>query len=217
MASDGKGETNREIGEKAKTRGIKVKMVHKANLERIAPGQVHQGLAAYYFPPAFLDIKDLIESVRTKDTASLVALDGVEDPRNLGAVIRTAEALGASGVIIPSRRTARITPAAVKSSAGAALKLPIMQVSNMDQAIRELKSGNFWVYGLEAGADRTIWEEKLTGRIVLVMGGEGKGLAKLTRERCDGLLSIPQKGTVASLNVSVAAAIALAEWVRQSQ
>lgn len=144
-------------------------------------------------------------------------LDGVEDPHNLGAVIRSAEVFGAAGVVIPGRRAAGLTPAVVKSSAGAALRTPPVEVSNLHQAIHLLKKSNVWVYGLDPAGTKVIWESDLTGSIAFVLGSEGGGLSRLTKDLCDDLIAIPRYGQVGSLNVSNTAAIVLAELRRQNR
>jgi 23S rRNA (guanosine2251-2'-O)-methyltransferase len=144
-----------------------------------------------------------------------VLLDGVEDPQNLGAIIRSALAAGAKGMIIPERRAAGLGDAAARTSAGAVAHLPVARVTNLPRAMEELKAAGYWLVGLDERAERRYTDVDLTGAIGLVLGGEGKGLHQLVRERCDFVVSIPTSGPVPSLNVSVAAGIALFEIVRQ--
>jgi 23S rRNA (guanosine2251-2'-O)-methyltransferase len=145
----------------------------------------------------------------------LVLLDGVEDPQNLGAVIRTALAAGAGGVVIPERRAAGLTEAAVRASAGAAAHLRVARVTNLARAMEEIKEAGYWLVGLDERAEKRHTEVDLTGAIAVVLGGEGKGLHQLVKERCDFVVSIPTSGPVRSLNVSVAAGVVLFEAVRQ--
>ncbi len=145
----------------------------------------------------------------------LVLLDGVEDPQNLGAVIRTALAAGAGGVVIPERRAAGLTEAAVRASAGAAAHLRVARVTNLARAMEEIKEAGYWLVGLDERAEKRHTDVDLTGAIAVVLGGEGKGLHQLVKERCDFVVSIPTSGPVRSLNVSVAAGVVLFEAVRQ--
>ena len=150
-----------------------------------------------------------------RPAALIVALDQVQDPHNLGAVARSAEAAGADGLVIPGRRSASVTPAAAKASAGAVEHLPIARVSNLAEYLARAKDEGAWVYGADADAPTTYTATDLTGKVVLVLGSEGSGLRRLVAERCDGLISIPLRGRVGSLNVSAAAAALLFEAVRQ--
>jgi 23S rRNA (guanosine2251-2'-O)-methyltransferase len=150
-----------------------------------------------------------------KENALLVALDQVQDPRNLGAVARSAEAAGAAGLVIPERRSAAITAVACKASAGAVEHLPIAHVRNLADWLAEAKEGGFWIWGADAGAKQAPWDVDLCGPTVLVMGGEGKGLRPRVAAACDGLIALPQRGKIDSLNVSAAAAALLFEAVRQ--
>ena len=150
-----------------------------------------------------------------KENALLVALDQVQDPRNLGAVCRSAEAAGAVGLVIPDRRSAEVTPTACKTSAGAVEHLPIARVRNLADWLTEAKQANFWIWGADADASQAPWDTDLTGPTVLVLGGEGKGLRPRVAASCDGSVALPQQGRTASLNVSAAAAALLFEAVRQ--
>jgi 23S rRNA (guanosine2251-2'-O)-methyltransferase len=145
----------------------------------------------------------------------IVVLDGVEDPRNLGAVLRTAEAAGVHGVIVPERRAAGLTPTVAKASAGALEHLPVIRAGNLNRVTETLKAENLWVYGLDPDAKAAYTELDYRGAIALVFGGEGKGIRPSMREKCDGLAKIPMRGRVSSLNVSAAAAIVLFETIRQ--
>jgi len=204
-----------ELEEWAAKSGVVLATAPRGDLDRLTGGAVHQGVVAYYRPPALRYLEDVLPA--TVAGAGLIMLDGVEDPHNLGAVIRSAEVFGAAGVVIPGRRAAGLTPAVVKSSAGAALRTPPVEVSNLHQAIHLLKKSNVWVYGLDPAGTKVIWESDLTGSIAFVLGSEGGGLSRLTKDLCDDLIAIPRYGQVGSLNVSNTAAIVLAELRRQNR
>ena len=182
-----------------------------SELNRLAGGPDHQGVVAEVDPYPYADADSLLE----REGALVVALDQVQDTRNLGAICRSAEAAGASGVVIPSRRSAAITPAACKASAGAVEHLPVARVTNLSDWLAKAKEAGGWIYGAEAGAPAPHTQADLTGKVVLVLGGEGKGLRRRVAETCDLLVSIPVRGRVASLNVSAAAAVLLFEALRQ--
>jgi 23S rRNA (guanosine2251-2'-O)-methyltransferase len=172
---------------------------------------VHQGVVAELEPRAFLTLRQLLET----GPDLLVALDGVEDPQNLGAILRSAEAAGAGGVILPERRSAPLSATAVKASSGASEHLRLCRVPGLAAALSELKRGGFWCAGLDAEGELLPWEFDLTQPVCLVVGGEGAGLHRLVRERCDVRLRLPMVGKVASLNASAAAAAVLYETTRQ--
>jgi len=205
-----------EIVQLAKSRGVPVRFEDGAQLDRAAGTREHQGVVALVAAQAAVSLEDLIARKGSSETPGLlVLLDGVEDPQNLGAIIRSALAAGARGAVIPERRAAGLTEAAARASAGAVAHLPVARVVNLARAMEELKKGGYWLVGLDERAERHITNVDLTGPIGLVLGGEGKGLHELVRARCDFLVSIPTSGPVLSLNVSVAAGIALFEVVRQ--
>jgi 23S rRNA (guanosine2251-2'-O)-methyltransferase len=182
-----------------------------AELTRLAGSPEHQGVVAEVDPYPYADAHGLLASPEPL----VVALDQVQDPHNLGAVARSAEAAGAAGLVIPSRRSAAVTAAAAKASAGAVEHLPIARVTNLADFLARAKDDGAWIYGAEANAESPYTQADLTGKVVLVLGSEGKGLRRLVAERCDALVSIPVRGRVASLNVSAAAAALLFEAVRQ--
>jgi len=198
---------------------------HARPLERVDPqalrqqlGDVaHQGVAAEIasLPPWSED--QLIAALGSARAPLLLALDGVQDPHNLGACLRTADACGALAVIVPRDRAAQLTPAARKVAAGAAETTPLVTVTNLVRSLRLLKDAGLWIVGADAAAAKQARELDLTGPVVLVLGAEGSGLRHLTRQHCDFLVSLPQRGAVESLNVSVAAAMLLYEAVRQRQ
>ena len=182
-----------------------------AELTRLAGSPDHQGIVAEVDPYPYADPGSLLRA----DAALVVALDQVQDTGNLGAICRSAEAAGAAGVVIPSRRSASITPAACKASAGAVEHLAVARVTNLADWLGLAKDSGAWIYGAEAGAPAPHSKADLTGRIVLVLGGEGKGLRRRVAETCDLLVSIEVRGRVASLNVSAAAAVMIFEALRQ--
>jgi 23S rRNA (guanosine2251-2'-O)-methyltransferase len=182
-----------------------------AELARLAGSPDHQGIVAEVDPYPYADAMAMLE----RPEALVVALDQVQDPHNLGAVARSAEAAGADGLVIPGRRAASVTAAAAKASAGAVEHLAIARVTNLAEWLSRAKDAGAWIYGAEANAEAPYTQTDLTGKVVLVLGSEGKGLRRLVAERCDALISIPVRGRVASLNVSAAAAAVLFEAVRQ--
>ncbi len=209
------GPVHHLIGE-ARRRGIPVQEVDAAVVDRLARTRAPQGVIAYAAAHAVVEVEDLLRLARNRGEAPFVLLlDGVEDPGNLGAVLRSAEAVGVHGVVIPRRRAAGLTPAVAAASAGAIEHVLVAQTSNLSQAIDRLKAEGVWVIGADAGAAQTMYDVALRPPIALVVGGEGRGLSRLVRERCDLLARIPMHGATASLNVSVAAALVLFEVRRQ--
>ena len=180
-------------------------------LTRIAGSPDHQGIVAEVDPYPYADAGAML----AKPDALIVVLDRIQDPQNLGAMARSAEAAGATGLVIPSRRSASVTAAAAKASAGAVEHLPIARVPNLAEYLSRAKEEGAWVYGAEANAESPYTQADLTGKVVLVLGSEGKGLRRLVADRCDLVVSIPVRGRVASLNVAAAAAVVLFEAVRQ--
>jgi 23S rRNA (guanosine2251-2'-O)-methyltransferase len=180
-------------------------------LERLCGSPDHQGVVAEVDPYPYADPNQLLRS----EDALVVVLDQVQDPRNLGAVARSAEAAGAAGLVIPERRSAEVTAVACKASAGAVEHLPIARIRNLADWLGEAKEAGYWIWGADAEADQAPWNIDLSGSTVLVLGGEGKGLRPRVASACDGLLALPQRGKVGSLNVSAAATALLFEAVRQ--
>jgi 23S rRNA (guanosine2251-2'-O)-methyltransferase len=221
IAEGARDDRLRELIELARRRQVLVKRAPRARLDRDAGGAQHQGVIARVAGTAYADADDLLERIALKvdnNSAPLVVLlDGIEDPRNLGAILRTAECAGADAVFIPERRAAGINETVAKSSAGAVEHLPIARVTNLSSLIGQLKERNVWVVGTTADAplDYTQWD--WTRPSAIVLGGEGAGLHRLVRERCDQLVRIPVRGKIKSLNVSVAAGIVLYEALRQRE
>jgi len=209
----------KEIVQLAASRGLGLLETTKPELDRLADEQVHQGIVAKALPYEYADVEDLLDAVEAKRADGvaataplLVALDGVTDPRNLGAIIRSAGAFGADGVIVPARRAAGVTAAAWKASAGAAARVPVAKATNLTRTLTDLKKAGLFVVGLDGHASSQVADLQFaTDPMVLVVGSEGNGLSRLVRETCDEIVSIPIDGTVESLNASVAAAIALYE------
>jgi 23S rRNA (guanosine2251-2'-O)-methyltransferase len=209
----------RELIELAQARRVPVKHAPRAKLDREAGNSLHQGVIAHIAPAAYADVETLLdtiaESVGTTREPLVVVLDGIEDPRNLGAILRTAECAGVKGVFIPERRAAGLNETVAKASAGATEHLPIARVTNLSRLIEQLKERNVWIVGTaaEAGTNYTEWD--WTRPSAVVLGGEGSGLHRLVREHCDVLVRIPVHGKIESLNVSVAAGVILYEAQRQ--
>ena len=197
----------------ARQKGIVVKEVSKVKLDHLCPAVPHQGVVAQTSGTRYSELKDIFE--KAGDEAPFIILaDGIEDPHNLGAIIRSAEAAGAHGVIIPKRRSAGLTYTVTKSSAGAIAHIPIVRVANLANTITELKEKGIWFYA--ADMDGTYWcEQDFSGGVGLVVGSEGAGVSRLVKERCDFVVSLPMRGKIQSLNASVASGIVMYEVARQ--
>lgn len=201
----------------AASAGLRIQRVPGATLDKLAGGAHHQGVVAEAReaqPGDADDLKAFVHGLPDGPVLILV-LDQVQDPRNLGALLRTADAAGVAAVITPADRNATLTPAARKTAAGAADTVPLFQVTNLARSLDVLKDAGIWLHGLAGEGERSLFTADLTGRIAILMGAEGTGLRRLTRKACDGLWYLPMQGTVESLNVSVAGGIALYEAVRQ--
>ena len=202
--------------EQAKARQIPVHIEPAAAFDRLAPGGNHQGVIAFVAAKAYDSTEDILELARQKgEPPLLVILDGVEDPHNLGAIIRTAEAAGVHGVFIPERRAAGLTSVVAKTSAGALEHMLVARVVNLSRLMEELKTAGLWIYGVEPSATADFTTVDMTGPTALVFGGEGGGIRRGIAQECDGLVRIPMRGKVESLNVSAAVAVMLFEGVRQ--
>lgn len=213
-------DTDDRVAEAVRTaadRGISVLEVARGEIDKLTNGAVHQGVALQVPPFEYAHPDDLLDAARSSgDDALIVALDGVTDPRNLGAVIRSAAAFGAHGVVVPQRRSAGITAVAWRTSAGVAAKLPVAMATNLTRTLRDLAAEGLMIVGLDADASISVDELELaTSPIVLVVGSEGRGLSRLVRETCDATVSIPMAAGVESLNASVAAGVVLAEIARR--
>jgi 23S rRNA (guanosine2251-2'-O)-methyltransferase len=200
----------------ARKHGVPVERSGRERIEKLAPGRVHQGIAGLCREHAPATLEEVIANRRAEAPYSLVILlDGVTDPQNLGSIIRTAHCCGANGVVIPEDRAASVTASVAKASAGAIHHLPTAVVVNLVRAIDTLKDQGFWIYGADSGAEQDLYMPDYQGHVGLVMGSEGRGIRPLVRKQCDFLISIPMKGRVASLNVSVATGIILYEILRK--
>ncbi|MDI1466264.1 23S rRNA (guanosine(2251)-2'-O)-methyltransferase RlmB [Catellatospora sp. KI3] len=197
-------------------RGIPILEISRAELDRLTGGVMHQGIGVQVPPFAYESFEDLLAASAEHPEPLLVALDGVTDPRNLGAVIRSAAAFGAQGIFVPERRAAGITATAWRTSAGAAARLPVAQVTNLTRALKQAQQEGFTVVGLDADGETDLYQlEAAVGPLVVVVGSEGRGLGRLVGQTCDLRVSIPMVSEVESLNASVAAAVALAEVARR--
>lgn len=205
----------REIVALAKEKRITLQLVERSKLDSMFPHENHQGVAASIAAADYVDWQDIVDAARAKgEEPLLVILDELEDPHNLGAILRSVDAVGAHGVIIPKRRAVPLTDGVAKASAGAIEHVPVARVSNVVQVIKELQKQGIWI----AGADmhgQYLHKQDLTGPLAIVIGSEGKGLGKLVRESCDYIVSIPMQGKINSLNASVAAGVLLYEVYRQ--
>jgi 23S rRNA (guanosine2251-2'-O)-methyltransferase len=211
-----RGERLEEIVRLARRNGISVRFEERAQVDRTAGTRNHQGVVALTAAHAAVGLEDLLAAGGSPGTPGLlVLLDGIEDPQNLGAIVRTALAAGAGGVVIPERRAVGLTETVARASAGAAAHMRVARVTNLARAMEEIKEAGYWLVGLDEKADKRHTDIDLSVPIALVLGGEGKGLHQLVRDRCDFVVSIPAVGPIRSLNVSVAAGIALFEVVRQ--
>jgi 23S rRNA (guanosine2251-2'-O)-methyltransferase len=205
----------KKIASMARERKLQVQYVDKMVLDRLAPGRPHQGVAAYAAAHAYVGIEEILALAASRHEDPLVIiLDGLEDPHNLGAVLRSADGAGAHGVIIPSRRAVGLTEVVAKASAGAIEYVPVAKVGNLSRTIDLLKQKGLWIAAVDMDGE-TYSKASLKGPLALVIGGEGSGVSKLVREKSDYIISIPMKGHVNSLNASNAAAIMLYEAARQ--
>ena len=205
-----------EIRALAKERGAICQTVERAKIEAIAGGLRHQGVLAYVAPVAYAELDDILAAAEEKgEPPFLLLLDELEDPHNLGALLRTADATGVHGVLIPKRRSVPLTATVAKTSAGAVEYVPVARIGNVAQTLKMLKEKGFWVAGADMDGPATCWEADLTGALVLVVGSEGHGMSRLTRELCDFVVRMPMVGRINSLNASVAGSILLYESMRQ--
>jgi 23S rRNA (guanosine2251-2'-O)-methyltransferase len=207
------GERVEAIVQLAKRHGVPIRFEDRQNLDRLTGTREHQGIAALGAAKPAVGLEDLLRAKTANGL--LVLLDGIEDPHNVGAIVRTALAAGANGVIIPERRAAGLTDTVERASAGALAHLPVARVKNLVRAMEEMKEVGYWLVGLDERAEKNYTEVDYKSSIGIVMGSEGDGLHELTRKRCDFLVSLPTTGPVKSLNVSVATGVVLFEAVRQ--
>lgn len=200
----------------ARDSGIPVDFVERGKIESIASGYRHQGVLAYAAPVAYATVDEILKRAEERgEPPFLILLDELEDPHNLGALLRTAEAAGVHGVLIPKRRSVSLSATVAKTSAGAIEYVPVAKIGNVSQEIRELKERGMWIAGADMTGEQPYDEADLTGPLVLVIGGEGQGISRLAREACDFLVRLPMVGKLNSLNASVAGSILMYESMRQ--
>ncbi len=215
LKGDLQGSIKKILG-KAKDKKIIIQEVDKFKLDELAEGQVHQGVVASIGLYEYVEVEDILNYAKEKNESPLILiLDEVEDPHNLGAIVRTAECAGAHGVIIPKRRSATVNGTVYKSSAGAVEHMKIAKVTNISQTLESLKEAGLWIYGADMDGKESYYNTDLTGPVGLVIGNEGRGISRLVKEKCDVLVKIPMYGNVNSLNASNAAAILIYEVIRQ--
>ena len=195
--------------------GVSIQFCNRKVLDDKVKGEQHQGVVARAKPGKQFDESDLAEIVAQQDAPFILVLDGVTDPHNLGACLRTADASGVHALVVPKDKSAKLTATARKVACGAAEVVPLVQVTNLARTLKELQQAGVWVIGTAGEAEQLIYDCKMTGPVALVMGAEGKGMRRLTREHCDELVKLPMAGSVSSLNVSVATGVCLYEIVRQ--
>lgn len=211
-----------DILRKAKKVDVPVKTVRRRDLDDKSERGSHQGVMAETKPFEYCNVQTILDAADAHaadhgGAALVILLDHITDAGNLGAIARSAEVVGASGIVIPNKRSAHVTAATYKSSAGAISHINVSQVANIAQVMERLKKEGYWVAGASEHAKEVVWDSNLKGKIALVMGNEGEGLARLTRETCDFLTKLPQAGNVGSLNVAQAATACMYEWMRQNR
>jgi len=215
IARDSHHQSIRKIEEICRRESIPFQKVEKSSIDRICPDAAHQGVAALVSPVEMLDVSTLVEHLPPNpEPAMVILLDHLQDPGNLGSIVRSAESLGASAIVIPKRRAALPTGTVLKASAGAAARLPIFTAPNLLFALDQLEPAGFWSVGLDHHASDTLDGKPLPLRLALVVGGEGQGISRPVEMRCDERRKIPMDGKAGSLNASVATAIAMYEWKR---
>lgn len=207
-----------EIQHLAREKKIPLQEAEKAYLNKITEGENHQGVVAVASPKDYVEWEDIIKIAHEKgEDPFVIILDEIEDPHNFGSILRSADAVGAHGVIIPKRRAVGLTSTVSKASAGAIEHVPVARVTNIAQVIEELKKKGLWIAGCDMDGKETLWQGNLTGPLALIIGGEGKGIGRLHKDQCDFILRLPMWGKVSSLNASVAAALFMYEVRRQKE
>lgn len=217
ILSEGQSSRNKDLLALLMERQIPYQFVDRKALDRVSEGEKHQGVLAYVAPKDYAQVEDIIGLARNRrEDPFILVLDEIEDPHNFGALLRTVDAVGAHGVIIPKRRSVALTGTVAKTSAGAVEHVLVARVGNIVQTLKELKEEGCWVTGADFGGEDA-FSADLTGPRVLVIGSEGKGISRLVKEQCDEIVSLPMKGNVSSLNASVAGSILLYETYRQQR
>jgi 23S rRNA (guanosine2251-2'-O)-methyltransferase len=218
LAGESRGGKLRGLLERIEAARIPVERAGRDELDRLAGGGVHQGIVLEVPPPRAASVNELEDLVEARGRAvRLLVLDQVEDPRNLGACLRTADAAGIDAVVVPKARSAKLSGAALKAATGAAESVPLIVVPNLARTLRWLRDAGVWLVGADERGERTVYESELTTPVAIVLGAEGRGLRRLSREACDELVRIPMRGAVESLNVSVAAGVLVYELLRQTE
>jgi 23S rRNA (guanosine2251-2'-O)-methyltransferase len=204
-----------QIKERASDERVAYSLVTQRTLDDIADGMTHQGLAAHVTPVGYLELEEWLEQVKEIENPCVVILDELEDPQNVGAIIRTAVAAGVHGIIIPKHRQAPLSGAAYKASAGLLERIPLVRVTNINDAIRTLKDNRYWTVGLDQKAKTNLWTQDLDMAVCFIVGSEGSGMREKTAELCDFTTRIPMDNGAESLNASVSAALVMYEWKRR--
>lgn len=216
IANGEKEGTIHVIQKLAKERGVVIKEVNRKKLDSLSQTGSHQGVIAFVTPYKYYSIEEILKAAEKKqEKPFIIILDEIEDPHNFGSIIRTAEVCGAHGIIIPKRRNVGVTQVVSKTSAGAIEHVRIAKVTNINTTIEELKSKGFWIYGADMAGEAYCYNTDFTGAVGLVIGSEGRGISKLTKDKCDVLVKIPMSGCINSLNASVAAGILMYEILKQ--
>lgn len=216
VAKGASGAAIDEIVALARRSGLTVQFDDRRRLDRLAEGHVHQGVVAVAAPVPYVSVDEILALARRRgEEPLLLALDEVQDPHNLGSLLRSADGAGAHGIVVPRRRSAGLTMTVARTSAGAVEHVPVAQVSNLVQTLSDLKGRGMWVAGADTAGQREYWDADLSGPLVIVIGGEDKGLGRLVRQTCDFLVRIPMYGRINSLNAAVAGALLLFESSRQ--
>lgn len=219
MVANGQKEGSiKKIIAKAKAQGIVVSYVDRHKIDSLSQSDNHQGVMAFAAAYDYVELTDLLTSIDAKEESPfLIILDEISDPHNLGSIMRTADAVGAHGIIIPKRRSVGLTPVVAKTSAGAIEYVPVCRVTNISKTIELLKEKGIWIAGADMAGEQTHFQADMKGAFALVMGSEGAGISRLVKEKCDFLINIPMVGQVSSLNASVAASVILYEAFKQRQ
>jgi 23S rRNA (guanosine2251-2'-O)-methyltransferase len=217
IAEGTKGEPIEDIVRLAEERSLKMEYTLRDNLTRVADSPHHQGVMAIVSPYSYRELEEILTAISRGKEIFLLILDQIEDPQNLGSLLRTAETVGVQGVIIPERRAVGITAAVVKASAGSSEHIPVVRVVNLARTIDNLKERGIWIVGLDATASQEIYQLDLHIPLALVIGNEGRGIQFLIKKKCDFLTRLPMKGKVSSLNAAVAGAVAMYEVLRQRE
>lgn len=208
----------REIIGDARKLGLVVQEVEPAKLDELAGNSRHQGIVAMAAPIAYVEVEDILAAAAAKNEPPFVVLlDELEDPHNVGAILRTADAAGVHGVLIPKRRSCPISATVAKTSAGAVEYVPVARIGNISQAIKQLKAAGLWIIGADMDGEKEYYETDMTGPVAVVIGSEGKGMGRLIKEQCDVIARIPMRGKINSLNASVACSLLLYEILRQRE